>query len=150
VRGTVLGALAHQELPFDRLVEELQPPREPGRTPLFQVWFVLQNTPMPALRLPGLNLEPVEAGPTRAQFDLTMVMSEEGGGLVAGLGYDTDLFTPATVRGLLEGFDALLRAVVEDPDRRLLDLPLTTAPAAPAPPSSASPGGDDDDAQFSF
>ncbi|WP_375770521.1 amino acid adenylation domain-containing protein [Archangium gephyra] len=147
VRGTVLGALAHQELPFDRLVEELQPPREPGRTPLFQVWFVLQNTPMPALRLPGLNLSPVEAGPTRAQFDLTLVMSEEGTGLVAGLGYDTDLFSPATVRGMLDGFDALLRAVVEAPERRLLDLPLTTAPAAP--PASPS-GGDDDDAQFSF
>jgi hypothetical protein len=123
VRTSVLGALAHAELPFDRLVQELRPPRAPGRPPIFQVWFALQNAPMPPLALPGLTLEVVEAGTTRAQFDLVVVATETPDGLRVALLYDSDLFEPTTAARLLDRFAALLAEIARNADLHLADLP---------------------------
>src|SRR5207245_1139841 len=92
VRETTLGAYAHQDLPFERLVEVLQPERDLRYTPLFQVMFALQNTPMPALDLAGLTISPVPISSQTAKFDLTLTMLETDQGLSGWFEYNTDLF----------------------------------------------------------
>jgi aspartate racemase len=98
VREVALGAYAHQDLPFEKLVEELHPERDPSRTPLFQVMFVLQNTPGPALELAHLNLSPVAMENRTAKFDLTLSMREQGDRLRGTLNYNTALFDGATMK----------------------------------------------------
>jgi amino acid adenylation domain-containing protein len=127
VRETALEAYAHQDLPFELLVEELQPSREANRSPLFQIAFVLQNAPMPPLHLLGLTITllPLENG--TAKFDLTLTLREsENGELTAGLEYNTDIFKRATARRMLAHYEVLLKGVVENPDLRLSSLPLIT------------------------
>ncbi|HEV3468924.1 MAG TPA: amino acid adenylation domain-containing protein [Pyrinomonadaceae bacterium] len=126
VRETALGAYAHQDLPFEKLVEELQPERGLGRTPLFNVSFALQNAPAVALRLRGLTAEPLELDRAASKFDLNFQMSEEAGALRASATYATDLFEPATVERMLGHFRTLLEAVAADPARRVSELPLLT------------------------
>jgi amino acid adenylation domain-containing protein len=128
VREGTLGAYAHQDLPFDRLVEELRPERDLAYAPLFQVMFALQNAPMGALRLPGLELEPLELEVGAAKFDLVLSLGETAGGLEGGLGYNRDLFDPTTAERIAGHFCALLRAAVADPERPVDELPLLTAP----------------------
>src|SRR5262249_33878342 len=98
VREAALAAYAHQDLPFERLVEEVAPERPLARSPLFQVMFALQNAPMGALALPGLDLAilPVDVG--IAKFDLTLVLSQGPEGFSGTLEHDRDLFDPATVK----------------------------------------------------
>ncbi len=123
VRDTALAAFAHQDVPFEKLVEELRPQRELAHTPLFQVVMVLQNAPTGVVPPGGLKLArlPVESG--TAKFDLTLTFVQ-GPGLSAQLEYRTDLFDRATMRRLLGHLEVLLQAAVAAPDRRLSELPL--------------------------
>jgi amino acid adenylation domain-containing protein len=127
VRETCLGAYAHQDLPFEMLVEALQPQRDLSRSPLFQVMLILQNTPLPSLDLPGLQLNPIEAESGTAKFDLNLALVETDRGLVGSLEYNTDLFEAATVRRLLVHFRNLLEEAAANPERRVSELPLLTA-----------------------
>ena len=124
VREVCLGAYAHQDLPFEKLVEELHLPRDLSRNPLFQVMFLLQNTPLQAMELPGLSLIPVEVDTATTHFDLTMHFADTAQGLLGTLTYNTDLFEAATVARMLTHFEALLRVIADAPERRLSELPL--------------------------
>jgi len=124
LRETVLGAWGHQDLPFERLVEELRPQRDLAHTPLFQVMLAFQNTPRTPLALPGLRLAPVDFERGRAHFDLTLRMSEEDGGLRALLEHSLELFDGATVERLAGHLAALLAGATAAPESRLSDLPL--------------------------
>ncbi|WP_164003067.1 condensation domain-containing protein, partial [Pyxidicoccus caerfyrddinensis] len=124
VREMTLGAYAHQEVPFERLVEELQPERDMSRGPLFQVMFVLQNAPGSAVSLPGLTLEAAESSGKTSKFDLTLGMGESEEGLSGGLEFNSDLFEPDTIERLLGHLRVLLESAVSNPGQRLEDLPL--------------------------
>jgi amino acid adenylation domain-containing protein len=124
VREAALGAYAHQDVPFEMLVEELQPERDLGRTPLFQVMFVLQNVPPYELTLPGLSVEQLEVGSGTAKFDLMLSLEESEGRLRGVFEYSTDLFDEATARRMLDHFATLLEGVVRQPGRRISGLPL--------------------------
>ncbi|MFF9765686.1 non-ribosomal peptide synthase/polyketide synthase [Streptomyces sp. NPDC014636] len=127
VRQTVLDAFAHQDVPFERVVDEVQPVRDTSRSPLFQVMVVLQNTPAADLDLPGLDVTDVEPESEQAAFDLTLEFAETGSGALHGLlTYNTDLFDPATAERMAGQLGTLLNAVAEDPDRPLGALPLTS------------------------
>jgi amino acid adenylation domain-containing protein len=123
---TALDAYAHQDMPFDRLVEELHPARDLGRTPLIQVAFALQNTPAKPLQLPGVEAERIEVQTGTAKFDLLLNMTETPGGLSAWFEYSTDLFERETVARMAQHFGVLLEAIAADPGRRLSELPLLT------------------------
>ncbi|WP_186032346.1 non-ribosomal peptide synthetase, partial [Burkholderia gladioli] len=128
VRETTLGAYAHQDVPFEQLVEALQPQRSLGHTPLFQVMLALQNAPREALELPGLTLEPVQGEAATAKFDLTLNLSAGADGALEGaLVYDTDLFDAVTAARLARHFVRVLDAVVAQPQARLDALPLLDA-----------------------
>ncbi|WP_240360980.1 condensation domain-containing protein, partial [Pyxidicoccus caerfyrddinensis] len=124
VHETALGAFAHQELPFEKLVEVLQPSRHLNVPPLFQVMFVLQNAPLPPVQLPGLlmHAQPLDGG--AARFDLTLIAAEDPKGLRLTAEYSTDLFDEVTVARLLAHFHTLLQGVVDRPEARLAELPL--------------------------
>ncbi|MGW9302868.1 amino acid adenylation domain-containing protein [Streptomyces cyaneofuscatus] len=131
-----LSAYAHQDVPFERLVELLNPTRSQNHHPLFQTMLILQNhTPAAPLDLPGLTVTGVVADPGVAKFDLSFTFTEthhEGSGTPSGMrgavDYATELFDPATVRDLAERLTLLLGAVSADPDRPLRDYDvLTTA-----------------------
>jgi len=124
VKEITLGAYAHQDLPFEKLVEMLHPDREASYNPFFRVMFVLQNTPVKEMRLPSLTLSPIEFERKVAKFDLTLNMAEGKDGLGGFLEYSTDLFEPATIRRMLEHFKNLLHSIVADPGQRVAQLPL--------------------------
>jgi amino acid adenylation domain-containing protein len=124
VRAVTLGAYAHQDVPFEMLVEELQPERGLSHAPLFQVAFNLHNTPREALTLAGLELAPVEVAGGTTVFDLTLTAMEADDGLFCALEYKTELFAAATAERMLGHFAALLASVAAQPDARLADLPL--------------------------
>jgi len=129
VRDVTLGAYEHQDLPFNWLAGELQPRRDLGYTPLFQVKVVLQNNPIPALELPGLELSFIETSNGTAKFDLLMNMTEKGSRLIGSLGYNTDIFEAATIKRLLELYEILLDATMKQPDIRLSALEAMLAQA---------------------
>ena len=125
VRETVLGAEAHQDLPFELLVEELNPPRDRSRAPLFQVMFAFHNSPdTTVVELPGARIEgiPLERGTTK--FDLSLFMRETPDGLRGTFEYSTDLFERETIERMQAHFLCLLEAAVAEPDRRIDELPL--------------------------
>jgi len=124
IRETALGAYAHQDLPFEKLVEELQPERSLSHAPFFNVVFVLQNTPRNALELPGLKLTPEPFESNFTHFDLEFHLWESEERLSGFLISNTDLFEPDTIRRLLNHFTNLLEGIVADPDRRIASLPL--------------------------
>jgi len=126
VRKVALDAYAHQDVPFERLIEELQPLRSLSHTPLFQVMFVLQNNPSPSIDLPGLKLTSLEVESPTAKFDLTLMVEETTAELVVSLEYSTDLFHAATIRQMLLHFKMLLEGIVADPRKRVNELPLLT------------------------
>jgi len=126
VREVCLGAYARQDLPFERLVEELHLERDMSRNPLFQVMFVLENISLRAAELPGLTLSPIEADSETALFDLTLQIIDAKQGLTAAVVYNTDLFDAATIARMLGNFHTLLEAVVGDPEQRLSNLALLT------------------------
>jgi len=127
VREVCLGAYAHQDLPFEKLVEELQPERTLSHSPLFQVMFILQNTPGSTLQLPGLTLNPMEVNSGAAKFDLTLSMGEGTEGLHGELEYDTDLFDASTIERMARHYQTILEGILADPEQRLSELPLLTA-----------------------
>jgi amino acid adenylation domain-containing protein len=124
VRETALQAFAHEDAPFEKLVEELWPQRGASRSPLFQAALVLQNSPMPELRLGEVALEPVELPSSAARYDLTLTLWDGREELAGKLEYSADLFEDATAKRLLEQLERLLRAAVEAPDTRVSALPL--------------------------
>ncbi|MBV9209441.1 MAG: amino acid adenylation domain-containing protein, partial [Acidobacteria bacterium] len=124
VREASLQAYAHQDVPFEKLVEELMPERNLSYSPLFQVAFALQNAPMPDIALPGLQLSVIEVARETAKFDLSLSMQESAGGLEAEFEYNTDLFAPDTIGRMAAHFQTLLRAVVANPSELCGDLPL--------------------------
>ncbi|MDZ8084262.1 MAG: amino acid adenylation domain-containing protein [Nostoc sp. DedQUE12b] len=126
VREVALGAYAHQDLPFELLVEQLQPQRDLSHTPLFQVMFVLQNAPMSALELAGLTLTPLESDTGTAQFDLTLSMTQTESGLVGSIEYNTDLFEENTICRMSGHFQTLLKEISVNPKLRLSELSLLT------------------------
>ena len=124
-RETALGALAHAELPFEQLVEALQPERDLSRGPLFQVLFTLRSEPLPELALPGLALRPADTFPGAVQFDLSLLLEESrSGGIDGWIEHSSDLFDGTTVERLALHCGHLLASAAADPDRRLSDLPL--------------------------
>ncbi|MEX0267856.1 amino acid adenylation domain-containing protein [Leptolyngbyaceae cyanobacterium UHCC 1019] len=140
VKEVTLAAYAHQDLPFEKLVEELQPIRSLGQNPLFQVVFALQNTPMAQLELPGLILSPVELETKTSRFDLELYVWkcadnfrnlwgkgwQQSDGLRGVIVYNTDLFDSMTIAALRHHFQTLLEGIVANPEAPLSRLPLLT------------------------
>ncbi|MET0396779.1 MAG: amino acid adenylation domain-containing protein, partial [Longimicrobiaceae bacterium] len=127
VRETTLGAFAHQDLPFERLVEELAPERSLSHNPLFQVMFALQNAERGTLALGGLEMEPLGGADAAAKFDLGVTLFEAGERIEGRIDYRADLFDASTIERMAEHFRLLLEAAVADPDRRISDLRLVSA-----------------------
>ncbi|HJX29298.1 MAG TPA: amino acid adenylation domain-containing protein, partial [Thermoanaerobaculia bacterium] len=124
VRETALAAYLHQDIPFEKLVDELAPERSLARTPLFQVMLALQNVPTESLEVQDLRLRAVGDVMTTAKFDLSLTFQESGGGLRGSMEYSTDLFDAATIDRLIARFERLLAAAAAAPDLRIFDLPL--------------------------
>ena len=125
VRERSLNAFAHQDLPFEKLVEELQPERDMSHTPLFQVAFVLQNAPpQQMIELPDLSMQAMESGVTTAKYDLTLTMMEAGEQIVGSMEYNTDLFDRETIQRMLEHFKLLLQVMIDNPEREVGSFPL--------------------------
>ncbi len=122
VKETVLGGLAHQEAPFEKIVESIGPERDLSHTPLFQVVFQLRNVPFTDARLRGLSLERVELDAGIAPFDITLDATLKEAGIHLSLNYNTDLLEPATARRLLGHYATLLHSVVHDSEQ-----PITAA-----------------------
>ncbi len=125
-REVVFGAIEHQDLPFEKLVEELHPERNVGQGPLIQVMFVLQNAPSGELKLGELAVVPLEVSHETSKFDLTLMVEEQEQELTVKLEYNVDLFDAATVKRLAGHWEMLLEGIAADPEQRLLDLPLLT------------------------
>ncbi len=125
VRATALGAYAHAETPYERILEEVRPGRTAGRNALFQVMLVLQSMALPTLRLPAVEVQPFEPGRStkRAPLDLTLTFVPEDGRLLAWIEYDSGLFERATAERFLAHFERVLADVARDPEQRLADLP---------------------------
>ena len=126
VRRGTLDAFAHQEAPFDRVVEAVQPERDLTRTPLFQVMFSVQNLrdETSSMRLPGLELSAHELDTGTAKFDLMFTLGEKPGGLSVGVEYDTGLFDDGTIERMAHHFEVLLTGIVARPEARLRELSL--------------------------
>ncbi len=124
VRETALGAFAHQDVPFEKLVEELQPERNLSYTPFFQTMFALQNAPKQNLELPGVTQSHIDIESVAAKFDIVFFMTEKASTLHGRLEYNTDLFDARTIERMLHHFQVLLHGIVANPDRRLSELPL--------------------------
>ncbi|HEY0172382.1 MAG TPA: amino acid adenylation domain-containing protein [Pyrinomonadaceae bacterium] len=127
-RSVSLGAYAHQDMPFEQLVEHLQPERSTSRSPLFQVMFSLQNAVTDEASLRGLTLLPLEVERVTTQFDLSLDVLEVADGITAVAEYSTDLFDGPTVERMLGHFRAVLEGVVADPHASVAEVPLLTAP----------------------
>jgi len=132
VRETTLGAYGHQELPFEKLVEELDPERSLSYTPLFQVMFLFQNVPEAgsAEAIAGTEWRELAAGSANARFDLLLTLVPAGERLVGTLTYARDLFDATTVERFARHYRRLLAAATEAPEERLGELPLLTAAEA--------------------
>ena len=128
VREHCLTAFEHQDMPFERLVEELKPQRDLGRNPLFQVMLVLQNTPPAALTLGDATTRVLPLELPAAMLDLSLELVEQPDGLAASLEYNTDLFDAASVARTAGHLHTLLEGIAAEPDARLGELPLLTAP----------------------
>ena len=126
VRAMTLGAFAHQDLPFEKLVEELKPERNLSQNPLVQVMFVLQNAPLPALEFSGLTLNPLDIDNGTAKFDLTLMMMETEQGLKGVYEYNSDLFDETTIQRMAGRFQTLLNGIIANPSLRVSELPLLT------------------------
>ncbi|MDZ8108273.1 MAG: amino acid adenylation domain-containing protein [Nostoc sp. DedQUE12a] len=134
VKEVALGAYAHQDLPFEKLVEELHPERNLNQNPLFQVVFALQNAPTSALELPSLTLSPLPFETETTRFDLEFhlwepntqngLWADSSEGISGFVIYSTDLFDEATITRMLEHFQTLLLGIVANPEQRIAQLPL--------------------------
>ncbi|MDF5709057.1 MAG: amino acid adenylation domain-containing protein [Nostoc sp. S4] len=129
VRQMALGAYAHQDMPFEKLVEELQPERDTSRNPLFQVWFNMLNLRDIQLEIPGVAVEPMSMLETASKFDLTLYVTEQNQGIKLDLVYNTDLFTRERTMEMLDQFHYLLEQIVAAPDRQINLYSLVTPEA---------------------
>ncbi|HEX8189934.1 MAG TPA: amino acid adenylation domain-containing protein, partial [Pyrinomonadaceae bacterium] len=126
VREVCLGAYAHQDVPFEKLVDELRPTRDLSHTPLFQVMLVMQNTPVEAVELKGLRMQAEAFESGVAKFDLTLEVEERGGQLRCRMEYNRELFEAETVRRLCGHFEQVLGAMARDAGQRISELGLLT------------------------
>jgi len=126
VKDAALGAYAHQDIPFEKLVEEIRPERSLSHNPIFQVLFSLQNAPRQAFTLAGLELKPLDVAVSTAKFDLSLFLVETPSGLRGRMEYNTDLFDEATIARMLEHYQVLLEAAVANPALPVAGLPLLT------------------------
>ncbi|MBW4447034.1 MAG: amino acid adenylation domain-containing protein [Spirirestis rafaelensis WJT71-NPBG6] len=127
VREVTLDAYAHQDLPFEMLVEELQPKRDLSRNPLYEIMFALQNTPTSVQEVPGLTLRTLEFDSGTAQLDIFLSMSQSQQGLTGFLEYNTDLFDSGTISRFISHFETLLESIVANPEQEIAKLSLITA-----------------------
>ena len=127
VRKVCLGAYEHQELPFEKLIEDLNPERIPGFSPLFQTYFVLQNTPNERLRLDGLELHPIDLESSETKFDLVLGLWDGGTALSGDIEYRSNLFAESTIAQMIRHLQSLLMGISADPNKRLSDLPMLAA-----------------------
>ncbi|MBB5866574.1 non-ribosomal peptide synthetase, partial [Xanthomonas sp. 3058] len=123
VRSTALAAQAHQDVPFEQIIERLNPPRHLSHTPLFQVMFAWQNTPAIALDLPDLQLESVQSPFPISKFDLELTLQEDGAHIVGSLGYAAALFDASTIQRWWGCFEQMLHALTGEEDCRVSQLP---------------------------
>lgn len=124
VRETALDAYAHQDLPFEHLVEQLHPQRTLSHSPLVQVMLVLRNTPETELKLPNVKVTPLNSDFSTAKFDLTVYLDDQREEIAGSIEYNTDLFNPDRIHRMAAHFCTLLRSVVADPDRAISDSAL--------------------------
>ena len=130
VREVTLGAYAHQDLPFEKLVEAVHPVRDMSRTPVFQVAFEARDESVARLSLRGLRVTPEPIAAITAKYDLSLLLQERDGEPARlDVEYNADLFQSASVDRMLEQFEVLLQAVIDDPGRRVADLPLLSETA---------------------
>jgi non-ribosomal peptide synthetase component F len=131
VRETTLGAYDHQDLPFEKVLEVLRLERRSSNSSFFQIFFVLQNLPLSAFKLPGLRLEMMEVQSGLTKFDLGLYMVESGNELHGSMEYSTDLFDASTIERLLLDYQRLLEAAVAQPDQDLETLAGFLTPEEP-------------------
>jgi amino acid adenylation domain-containing protein len=124
VKQMTLDAQEYQDLPFEKLVEELQPERSLSYSPIFQVMFEIENTPTGGFELPGLQIAPLDLENINAKFDLTLSIQESESGLECGWEYKTDLFDRETIERMAVNFQALLIGIVTNPQQRVAQLPI--------------------------
>jgi len=124
VRDTALEAYAHQDVPFEMLVDTIQPERNLSHSPLFQVMFVLQNAPMKQRQLPGLTLSTIDVESGLSMFDLTLTLEETDGGMAGVMEYNTDIFDATTIQHMIEHFTRLLEGIAAQPETSIDRLPL--------------------------
>ncbi|HEX3187507.1 MAG TPA: amino acid adenylation domain-containing protein [Pyrinomonadaceae bacterium] len=127
VKETTTGAYAHEDLPFEKLLEELQPERDLSRTPLFQVFFNMLNLPDGEIELPDLTVELIPPRDVGAKFDATIYVRELNRRIAIELVYNADLFTGERMTHTLSQFEWLLSQVVDNPDRQIAEYSLVTA-----------------------
>jgi amino acid adenylation domain-containing protein len=123
VRTVTLDAFRHQDVPFEKLVEEIRPERSLSHTPLFQAMLTLQNAPREELELPGLRLAPLALEGGTAKFDLLLELTEDASGIAGTLHYRTEMFEAATAERLVGHFQRLLAGTTGDPTTRISELP---------------------------
>ncbi|TKH92117.1 condensation domain-containing protein, partial [Bacillus cereus] len=126
IREESLESYSHQDFPFEKLVEVLQPNRDMSTSPIFQVMFVLQNASMKNLEMSGIKIEQLEIHSGTSKFDLTLSMMEEETILSGSIEYNTELFNQDTIEKMIEHFTLLLEGIVENPNQCLSELPLLT------------------------
>ena len=126
VRQTALGAYAHPDVPFERLVQKLHPERDLGHTPIFQVVFALESAAFETVRLPSVDLEPMPLETGTAKFDLTLLFDAVEQGLEGYLEYSTDLFDDSTAARFAEHYRALVHAALDTPDVPVSQLSMLT------------------------
>ncbi len=127
VRETALDAYAHQDLPFEYLVEQLHPQRTLSHSPLVQVMFVIRNTPETELKLPAVKVTPLNSDFSTAKFDLSFYLDDQGKEITGAIEYNTDLFNSDSVQRMAAHFCTLLRSIVANPDTPVSDLMLLSA-----------------------
>ena len=128
VREVTQGAYAHQDLPFAKLVEELQIKRDLSYTPLVQVMLAFHNVPMPQIQIEGLTVSRLAIESATAKFDLSLSLENTSSGLIGEWEYNTDLFDATTIERMAEHFQTLLEAIIANPEQHLTELPLLTEP----------------------
>jgi aspartate racemase len=126
VREVSLGAYAHQDLPFEKLVEELQPERDLSRSPLTQIVFNVHNAPLGTLELPELSIDLLEVKSLTSKFDIVVDVTDIEQGLFVGIQYNTDLFNDLTITRMMEHLEVLLQGIVERPTAALAELSVLT------------------------
>jgi amino acid adenylation domain-containing protein len=139
VREVTLGAYAHQDLPFEKLLEELRPGRDLSRTPLFQVFFNMVNVEEISLKLSGLKVEPVHTTNVSSKFDLTVYVREDDLGLQFNFVYNADLFSDHRMADMGAQYERLLTQIVQNPDQKISSFSLVTARAENVLPNPVEP-----------